>query len=722
MNAEAHCDLSLSDAAKPLIWRVFGNAADPRNEKSAYELAGPILSERLPDATAALDIAEVRGWFERSAEWTWIRPDLLEPIARLIVENLDPGFPSLAVWSVSAVDADVVGPLLRSWPESRVDAFTDAAIGALGALRDRGNVLDPTRLGGMSDFNRRTAKISLAAFERTCPLATFMHLEGHGWELVHKALHPSARSLINILVDLLVETRPDRFASLLGQLEHPVLQAKAADRFRCPVPEADGAFPPLRWITPVADDALIALSTLQALHAVNDLTQSRERLDRDDGPQNTSQPQSNPEDEHAECKPESVVRRLLDRAAALPVERFIHWAADVLAHAPQILHSAADGSYPANVRLLEDLCAARVAHVLSENEPRALLDAFRTRFATHARANSFRHVADFAWALRTRPEGQAGAVARVALDEYRRFADRELAERSFYFTWANWIDRQSVRSLGRALALSVDTLEPADWIESQCLRLPLTAWDAEDCMEAFFAADRIAQYNFLIAIHALQPAAELGKVPDPESVLEAADKIWAHCRLSERVRCSGSDIASAAEGAARVAVSLGNADDAWILRQAVAGPGPRALLALAQERGLGPEPEVARTKGHDAFAAEFAIACVTQFKSRPVSALDSLVYWGELWLFLNAAEPAEFTAAKIIDARNRLGRFDRASDILVLKLLALADSQLSVVPEVERDIASRYDALWLTHTPFDEKADRDQVDAYRKLATAPPKP
>ena len=718
MNADAPPDLNLSDAAKPLIWRVFGSAADPRNEKSAYDLAGPLLSKRLSESAAAQAIAEVRGWFEQDADRCWIRPDLLESIARLIIEDLDPGFPERAVWSISAIDADVVGPLLRSWPESRVDAFADAAIGALDAFRARGDMLDPARAAGISGLSRRDAKIPREAFERNCPLATFLHLERHGWELVHYALHPSARNLIDILVDLLIEKRLDGFASLLAQLEHPILQARAAERFRCPTAEADKVFQPLRWITATADDALIALSTLQTLHAVNNLAQDRERLDHGGAVEKKPQHQPIPVHEHSDCARESLISKLVERTAILPAERFVHWAADVLAYGPQVLHAASDGSFPADVQLLEDRCATQVAHVLSENEPSTLLDAFRTRLTSNPRANSFRHIAEFAWALRNHPDGRAVEVAGVALDDYRKFADKELADGRFYFNWTDWTDRQAVRSLGRALALSVETIEPAVWIASECQRLPLTVWDAEDCIEAFFAADRIAQYTFLIALHALQPAAELGRMPVPETVGEVAEKIWAHCRLADRVGCLHADITAAAEMAARTAIRLANTDDTWILRQAVAGPGPRALLALAQECGLDPESGATRSAGDNALVAEFATACATQFKNRPVPSLDALYYWGRLWVLLDVAEPAERTAAAIIDASNPLGRSNRTANILVLKLLALAQSKLTVTPEVQREILARYDALWRSYTPTDEEADREQVDAYRQRAGA----
>ena len=719
MNDDAPPGLNLSDAAKPLIWRVFGSAADPRNEKSAYELVVPILSKRLRDATAAPAIAEVRSWFEQGADRPWIKPDLLEPIAGLIVEGLETDFSALAVWSVSAIDADVVGPLLRSWPETRIDAFTDAAIGALAVFRDRGDILDPTRVGGLSDLNRRRAKISRAGYERNCPLATFVHLERHGWELVHNALHPAVRNLIDILVDLLIETRPTRLASFLAQLEHPILHARASDRYRFSALEANGEFPPLQWITPTADDALIALSTLQTLNAVNSLAQDRERQEHRGAVEKKSQHQPIPDHEHSKCERESLISMLVERTANLPAERFIRWAADVLSHGPQILHEATDGSFPADVQFLEDQCAIQVAHILSANEPSTLLDTFRTRLTSDPRANSFRHVADFAWALRNCPDRRAVAVAGVALDDYRKFADKELADGRFYFNWAHWTDRQVVCSLGRALALSVDTFEPAVWVASECQRLPLSVWDAEDSMETFFAADRIAQFTFLIALHALQPAAELGRMPVPESVREVSEKIWAHCRLADRVGCLRADIVAAAEMAARTAIRLANTDDTWILRQAVAGPGPRALLALAQERGLDTESGATRSAGDNAFAAEFATACATQFKQRPVPALDALVYWGRLWLLLHAAEPAERTAAAIIGAGNPHGPFNRTTDILVLKLLALAESQLPVTPEVQREINARYDALWLSHTPTDENADREQVDAYRRRAVAP---
>lgn len=715
MTTETHPRLSLSDVAKPLIWRIFGAAADPQSDKSAFELAVPILSSRLPDSSAASAITEVRSWFKKDADPPWIRPELMEPIANVIDQGLDPDFPELAVWAIGAIDAEVAAPILRTWPEPRTVAFAEASVATLSAFQKRGHVVDPTRASGISGLNRRRTTVPRDAIERNSPLATFLHLESHGWELVHYALHPSAGNLIDILVDMLSEIRPACLPSLITRLEHPVLQARAADRFSIPARRADVPHAPLSWITPTADDSVIALSTIHTLHAVNDLTDNPAGTNSDHARRQAPTDQLPADGDQPQDAAESLIQALVDHGTALPLERFAHWAADILVHAPQILHRSPDGSCPLIVRQLEKRCADGLAHVLTAVDPSKFLAPFRANLPSTNRHAMFRHLADVAWALRTSPNGQGVTVARLALEDYRKDADRELVEESFYFTWNNWQDRQSVRSLGRALALSNPTFDPAAWIFAECQRLPLTVWDGEDRIGAFFAADRIAQFNFLIAIHALEPATVLGRQPTPESVRQLAEQVWAHCRLADRLDCSDADITPAAEGAVRTAIRLGDPNEAWILNQAAAYPGPRALLALAQDLGFGSPAMTPQSEDNNSFAAEFAAVCVALFSRRPIPRLDVLVYWGELWLVLGEAEPAERTAAAIINASDRLGTSGRPIKILTLKLLALAKSQLSVGPDIAHEIVERYDDLWKVHTPTHEQADREQVDSYRKL-------
>ncbi len=113
-----------------------------------------------------------------------------------------------------------------------------------------------------------------------------------------------------------------------------------------------------------------------------------------------------------------------------------------------------------------------------------------------------------------------------------------------------------------------------------------------------------------------------------------------------------------------------------------------------------------RSQSDEVFAVEFANVCGALFNSRPTPSLDALAYWGRLRLFLGIPELAERTAAAMVSASDPIGRPDRKTDILVLKLLALSQSQFPIVPNIERKIAARYDALWMSHTPTHEQADR----------------
>ena len=68
------------------------------------------------------------------------------------------------------------------------------------------------------------ARIPRDAVQREGRLETYRHLNSHGFELIHRALHPPAGKLIEFVIDL----RPERFESLIERLGHPVMQARAA--------------------------------------------------------------------------------------------------------------------------------------------------------------------------------------------------------------------------------------------------------------------------------------------------------------------------------------------------------------------------------------------------------------------------------------------------------------------------------------------------------------
>ena len=96
--------------------------------------------------------------------------------------------------------------------------------------------------------------------------------------------------------------------------------------------------------------------------------------------------------------------------------------------------------------------------------------------------------------------------------------------------------------------------------------------------------------------------------------------------------------------------------------------------------------------------------------------LETLRFWGQLWLLLDAIDEAEWTAMAILKFPQR--EQDRADKILVLKLFALVASERKLAPELEDYVAEIYSQLWSIYTPDQERGDRQQIDELRKQSKA----
>ena len=92
--------------------------------------------------------------------------------------------------------------------------------------------------------------------------------------------------------------------------------------------------------------------------------------------------------------------------------------------------------------------------------------------------------------------------------------------------------------------------------------------------------------------------------------------------------------------------------------------------------------------------------------------LETLRFWGLLWLLLGAADEAEKTATAIFAFPLRA--HDRGYKVLALKLLAMAGVARPSPPELADFTASLYKQLWPGYALPEERADREQIDEMLK--------
>ena len=217
--------------------------------------------------------------------------------------------------------------IIRSrWGPEEIDSFVEAVLAALEKICERDEVLNAAGVVPYAEVQSGKARIPRDAVQREGTLATFQHLNNHGFDLIHRALHPSAGNLVELVIDL----QPERFDSLIERLDHPVMQARAAYHMVTATQALDGR-KPLLWITEVSCDALIALAIVHTLETVNRLDEDirySERLGEDRHKLSTElRPQQDDPDDAAAFK---LLNDLVDRLAMLDRLACARWIGELL--------------------------------------------------------------------------------------------------------------------------------------------------------------------------------------------------------------------------------------------------------------------------------------------------------------------------------------------------------------------------------------------------------
>ena len=140
-------DLSIPDEAKAVIWRIFGSGESPLNKKSTYDLVEPIIRKRAASTDSDRVIGEIHGWFESHGGRRWLRSEMSEAVAHLILEGIGSEREETAVWAVGSIEAVLAGRIIHSiWSPDMIDSFVESALKALQTLCDRDAVLDANRI------------------------------------------------------------------------------------------------------------------------------------------------------------------------------------------------------------------------------------------------------------------------------------------------------------------------------------------------------------------------------------------------------------------------------------------------------------------------------------------------------------------------------------------------------------------------------------------------
>ena len=706
----------LPDEAKAVIWRIFGEGESPLKGRSTYELIEPIIRNFV---VSPIDqdraITEICGWFESHEDRQWLRSDMSEPVAELIVEGIGTERSETAIWAIGSIEVGLaVGIIHSRWSSQEVNSLVKAALTTLKKLCDRDEILDATRCASFAAQDSIKAKIPKDAVKREGRLETFQHLDNHGFELVHRGLYPVAGNL----VELVIELRSEQFETLIEKLDHPVMQARAAD---CMIDAALSLShrTTLEWINKDSCDALVSLAIVHTLNTVNKLDEDLRYADHMGVDQyRWSTELCLPQDD-LDASASALLNDLVDRMAVLDPLVCTRWIGELLSNAPYGLHQRGGREKPLRIEHLEKACAGLLARLVRQSWSDDLLTEFSAGLCLTPRTTWTRHIADVAWEIRKDEPARAAEIAQEAVDLHDQHVAEQLEQNRLFLDWNDWHQRELFGSLGRALVLSHEELDLPEWVSAQCRELPLSVWDAEENCEAFIFADWAAQHWFLVALYAIPVLKELGRMIDPAAIRTLTETLWNHCHFAGQ-HLPGPPTALVTSGlAAHSVAQFGEPSDAWILNQARhPGVGPLALWELINQR-VPKNPREGETDAHydEMITTELLRVASERFGDGGQFDLETLWSWGQLWLLLDASDEAEQTAIAI--CAFPLREQDRVYKILVLKLFALVASKRKLAPEIEGYVASLYRQLWPGYTTSEELEAREQIDELLKQSEFP---
>ena len=718
MDTSTMTDVSLPGEAKAVIWRIFGAGESPLTGRSTFDLIEGVICKHVSSSTHRdRAISAIRGWFETIGERRWLKPDIRERVAVLILEGIGADRSETAIWAIGSIDGDLAASIIRPrWRPEEIDSFVDAVLATLENICERDEVLTAAGIVPFAEVKSGKAGIPRDAVQREGTLETFRYLNSHGFDLIHRTLHPPAGNLIKLVIDL----QPERFESLIERLDHPVMQARAAYHMVAATRALDHR-QPLLWITEKSCDALVALAIVHTLETVNSLDEDIRSSDRLGEDRHIWSTELRPPQDDLDAAAGHLLNDLVDRLTMLDPLVCARWIGELLSGAPYALMRGGDLEKPPRIEQLEKMGVELLAQLVRHSWSDDLLAALCAGLCLTPRRTWTRHLAEVAREVRDAEPARAATLARATLDELERRVAEELEHGHLFLNWNDWHDREWIAGLGAALALSSEDLDLPEWVSTRCRAVPLSVWDAEESYQTFSSADRAAQIWFLVALHAVAHLKQIDRAVDPAGVRALAEAVWSHCYFAGKYLPDGRDASVASEHAARSAVEFGEPSDLWLLEQARSPKvGPRALWALIDQRKKKTAREGGPDAGYDEMVmAEVAHAASNRFGDGGLYGFESLHYWGRLWLMLGAIEQA-FRTAKAILAFPMRG-FDRGSKVLVLELFTLgADGQ--GLDQATRDyIGSTYRELWpfYGYTPDTERADRQRLDEMLKCLGIP---
>ena len=683
-------DEVLPDEARAVIWKILGDGQSPLKSCTTLDAVELILRKHVSSPTEQnLAISVVREWIEPGEERQYIKHDKQQLVAELVFEGIGTDRSERAIWAIGAIDRNVSLEMIRTnWTDEEIESFVATALTELEKACKRDEVLSATGLISRAVDGSHRTKIPRDSLRGEGRLGKFRILSNHGFDLIHRAIHPPIANLIELVVDL----RPDHLNILVERLDHPVMQMRASLHVIAKTRRKDHRTP-LQWVTKNASDAMVALSILHTLETVNILDRDSNLSERYGGAPYTWGTELATSD-LLDKAANDLIKDLVAQLATLDPLRRVKWIGELLSGSNEILTQSGVQQSQRSTQL-ETYCTEQLAHAFDQVWSSNLLEAFCRRLRNSRRNTWSRHVAELAWHLRDSNPELCTILAKTALDELDRWIDEQLLYCHLYWNWEDWECKKWIATLGAALALTLDATDLFTWVSSRCRNMSLSVWDAEvDDPKAFQSSNQAAQLLLLIALQSIEPLLKHNQDVDGSDVRTVAEAVWDHCHFVGQHIFADWDSSVVAEYAARSVIEFGDPTREWLLNQA-SNPqvGSRALFGMVDQMVLRKAQRSESTVlENDEFVREFERAASVRFGDGGTFDFKSLQYWGRLWLLFESNELAYRSA--IAQRTFPLQLFDRNSRILNLDLLCVGAKSRQLDQETRNLIESTYRDLW----------------------------
>ena len=671
-----------------VAWRIVGASESPLKTLNLQRLINNVVDKFVPDNEQKRTLETINRWYETRDGRPVLASDTKDKVDELVLcgaaQQLIKAIPApehdTLFWAIGSVNTEAAAEAIRaSWQPELIDRLLEYTIGALQVLCQESNVIDPSDALGFKVDRGRAYVNPEYKQER---IKTFYRTEWHRPNMYHGLAR---------VVQLVMTIKPDQFPKLVEIADHPTIQRWAlfitsryfgTDRLQA-----------LEWLKGKPSESLIAIAIVHALEDIRELGWEAEHQGR-----------NQQEREEAYGTASQLLSGLVNQLAQYEPAASVRWIAELYEHGVLLQGmNRRTGTYNLGEEL-EEHCIDKLVDLLHRNWDSYLREALKSSAPWGAVTQQTLPLGTVACKLYGDYPDRATEIARIVIEKHTKHIGEMMVNNNrAYYTLTESRAEKWMRGLGDALAISLLEGEtPLDWAITQCNRLPLSIWDADDLPEKFRLAGDVAQIQLTVAIYAVVARYEAGYGVDPEMVRNLAEKSWEHCHFLSQQETYCLEEPELDELAARLAIELGNPNEEWLIIQANSPKvGPRGLWAIVDT--------YIKKDGFPNLVNEFGSSIAARHHNTKGAEISTLRYLAMIWQLLEAADAALETAEIMMEYHQRA--MERKDYVVVMSLLVLAAGHKGATLKMKGDIRSLYEYLWRTHTPSEEEEIKQSIDA-----------